>query len=158
MSAFLKLDVFRSLPKDLTEPTFCGGISKFILDFNQGLTTSFYYSFTVSMICSITLILLTVTEVRNYIMPQTQSQISIQSSHEMDKFKINLDIVMPRMPCDVIGLNVEDSMNNRVSDYYGELHKHRLDKNGRELSVETWEEKSENRRAVADRVERELKE
>ena len=62
------------------------------------------------------------------------------------------------MPCDVIGLNVEDSMNNRVSDYYGELHKHRLDKNGKELSVETWEEKSENRRAVADRVERELKE
>ena len=109
-----------------------------------------------SLICSITLILLTVTEVRDYIMPKTQSQISIQSSHEMDKFKINLDIVMPRMPCDVIGLNVEDSMNNRVSDYYGELHKHRLDKNGKELSVETWEEKSENRRAVADRVEKEL--
>ena len=65
---------------------------------------------------------------------------------------------MPRMPCDVIGLNVEDSMNNRVSDYYGELHKHRLDKNGKELSVETWEEKSENRRVVADRVEKELKE
>ena len=42
MSAFLKLDVFRSLPKDLTEPTFCGGVSKFIFDFNRGLTLFFY--------------------------------------------------------------------------------------------------------------------
>lgn len=30
MSALLKLDVFRSLPKDLSEPTFCGAVGKFI--------------------------------------------------------------------------------------------------------------------------------
>ena len=42
MSAFLKLDVFRSLPKDLTEPTFCGGVSKLIWDLYQGLTLFFY--------------------------------------------------------------------------------------------------------------------
>lgn len=29
MSAFLKLDIFRKLPKDLTEPTFCGGVGKY---------------------------------------------------------------------------------------------------------------------------------
>ena len=28
MSAFLKLDVFRKLPKDLTEPTTCGAMGK----------------------------------------------------------------------------------------------------------------------------------
>ena len=42
MSAFLKLDVFRSLPKDLTEPTFCGGVSKCNSCFNRGLTLFFY--------------------------------------------------------------------------------------------------------------------
>jgi len=45
---------------------------------------------------------------------------------------------MPKMPCDVIGLTLEDQMGNRVSDYYGELKKHRIDKKGNELSVETW--------------------
>ena len=49
-------------------------------------------------------------------------------------------------------------MGNRVSDYYGELHKHRLDKDGNELSIESWQEKNDNRKAIADRVEAELNE
>ena len=65
---------------------------------------------------------------------------------------------MPNMPCDVIGLTLEDQMGNRVSDYYGELKKHRLSKDGIELSVETVDEKNKDRRTVADRVEAELKE
>lgn len=138
MSAFLKLDIFRKLPKDLTEPTFCGAV--------------------VSTLCTIVLILLTVTEVRDYFKPATQSMIAIQSSHTSDKFHINIDIELPKMPCDVVGLTLMDSMGQHVSDYYGELHKHRISKTGEDLSVETWQEKTANRREVADRVENELKE
>lgn len=47
-------------------------------------------------------------------------------------------------------------MGNSVADYYGELKKHRLDVDGIELSVETWEEKSANRKVVAERVEAEM--
>ena len=65
---------------------------------------------------------------------------------------------MPYMPCDIIGLTLEDQMGNRVSDYYGELKKHRIDANGNELSIETWSEKIDNRKAVAERVEREKEE
>lgn len=137
MSALLKLDVFRKLPKDLTEPTFCGAI--------------------VSTICTVVLVLLSITEIRTYLSPATASMIAIQSSHDSDKFHINMDIVMPFMPCDVVALTVEDQMQNRVSDYYGELHKHRLTKDGEEISVETWEEKNQNRQVVADRIEQELK-
>ena len=79
--------------------------------------------------------------------------ITIQSSHDSDSFHINMDIVMPLMPCDVIALTVEDQMGNRVSDYYGELKKHRISSTGEELSIETWEEKSSNRQDVADRIE-----
>ena len=46
---------------------------------------------------------------------------------------------MSRMPCDVIGLDLEDSMGNHIQDYYGELYKHRLDKKGKEISIETWQ-------------------
>ena len=65
---------------------------------------------------------------------------------------------MPYMPCDIIGLTLEDQMGNRVSDYYGELKKHRIDVDGNELSIETWSEKIDNRKAVAERVEREKEE
>jgi len=88
MSALLKLDVFRKLPKDLTEPTFCGAV--------------------VSVICTVALVLLSITEIRTYLSPATSSMITIQSSHDSDKFHINMDIVMPYMPCDVIALTVED--------------------------------------------------
>ena len=107
----------------------------------------------VSTICTVVLVLLAITEIRTYVKPSTSSMITIQSSHDSDKFHINLDIVMPFMPCDVIGLTLEDQMGNRVTDYYGELHKHRLSNRGEELSIETWEEKNANRQEVANRIE-----
>jgi hypothetical protein len=61
MDSFLKLDIFRKLPKDLTEPTFCGGF--------------------VSLLCSAVLIFLTVSEINTYIKPSTSSEIAIATSH-----------------------------------------------------------------------------
>ena len=71
--------------------------------------------------------LLSITEIHNYVKPSTSSQIAVQSSHETDKFHINIDVTMAKMPCDIIGLDLTDSMGNHVNDYYGELHKHRID-------------------------------
>lgn len=34
---------------------------------------------------------------------------------------------MPLMPCDIIGVDVEDKFGNEIKDYYGELRKYRLD-------------------------------
>ena len=82
----------------------------------------------------------------------------IQTSHRLDTIRINIDIEMPYMPCDVIGMDVEDSIGNRIQDYYGELHKNRMDEDGNYLSVETWKEKNESRRAILDKIKRELKE
>ena len=62
------------------------------------------------------------------------------------------------MPCDVIGLTIEDQMGNSVEDVDGDLKKHRLDMNGVELSVETFQEKNDERQVIADRVEKELNE
>jgi len=59
---------------------------------------------------------------------------------------------MPRMPCDVVGLDLEDSLGNHVEDYYGELHKHRLSSTGAVLSIESWKEKNQNRKEIAERV------
>ena len=62
------------------------------------------------------------------------------------------------MPCDIIGLDLEDSMGNHVQDYYGELHKNRLSADGEVLSTETYAEKQSSGKEVLERVERELAE
>lgn len=94
------------------------------------------------------LVFLTVTEIRTYMQPQTSSMIGVQASHTKDVFKINIDVEMPFMPCDIIGLDLMDQMGNHVTDYYGELKKHRLDKFGEEVSIESWQEKNANRNEV----------
>lgn len=56
------------------------------------------------------------------------------------------------MPCDVIGLDLEDQMGNQIDDYYGDLHKNRIDSEGNHLSTETWTEKNDKRALIVDRV------
>ena len=94
------------------------------------------------MACSILLVLLTLSEFRTYFDPSTSSNMIIQKSHNSDKFHINIDIEMPRMPCDVIGLDVEDNMGYHIVDYAGELQKIRMDSMGNMLETETYDDHS----------------
>ena len=66
-------------------------------------------------------------EIRNYTMPRTHSELFISTSHKEDTLHANIDITFPLVPCDIIGLNLRDSLGNQINDYYGQLHKHRLD-------------------------------
>jgi len=52
MSAFLKLDVFRKLPKDLSEPTFCGALGKYKRQ-TQHVFVKMNVSFNTRLICSL---------------------------------------------------------------------------------------------------------
>jgi hypothetical protein len=80
----------------------------------------------------------------------------IQTSHATDRFHINIDIEMPRMPCDVIGLDIEDNLGYHVVDYYGEMTKTRIDRDGLLLEVETEADRSVARDRLYDRVKKEL--
>jgi len=57
MQSLLKLDIFRKLPKDLSEPTFCGALCKsfHLMDYTL-----------VSIVCTIVMIVLGTSEIRNY--------------------------------------------------------------------------------------------
>ena len=100
----------------------------------------------VSTVCTVILAMLTVSELRTYLSQETSTQMFIQTTHRLDTIRVNLDIDMPYMPCDVIGVDVEDSIGNHIQDYYGELHKHRIDADGENINIETWKEKNENRK------------
>lgn len=57
--------------------------------------------------------------------------IDVNSGEE--KLHINLDITLPKCPCDILSLDIVDVTGVHVVDIEGKLHKHRLDKNGNEI-------------------------
>lgn len=63
-----------------------------------------------------------------------------------------MDIVFPHVPCDILGLNYRDQLNNQESDYIGKLHKHRISKEGESLSVEKLEDKQDKRSTIKERT------
>jgi len=91
------------------------------------------------------------SEVINYFSEHTYSSLFIGTTHNSDVFHTNVDITFPYMPCDVIGLNYRDSLENAVNDYYGELKKHRISAQGQDLGIETWYEKTMRRDEVTTR-------
>lgn len=64
--SLLKLDVFRKMPKDLTEPTFCGAVGKKSI-------CEIILSNIVSMMCTGLLILLCSTELEKYFRIETNT-------------------------------------------------------------------------------------
>ncbi len=96
---FLKMDFFRHMPKDLTEPTFCGAI--------------------VSVVCSFVIAFLCISETISYFSVNVHSSMLVDVSHRDDQLHINLDIMFPYMPCDILTLDVEDVMGTHVVDVAG---------------------------------------
>ena len=103
------------------------------------------------------MVFLGMSEIVNYFSEHTYSNLFIGTSHRSDVFHANIDITFPKMPCDVIGLNYRDSLENSVNDYFGELHKHRIDKNGKDLGIESWYEKTQQRNEIYHRALKEFK-
>jgi hypothetical protein len=71
---------------------------------------------------------------------------------------VNVDIEFPYMPCDILGLDIEDTLGKHIGDYYGELHKYRLAADGTELNIESWSDKNSSRQKLYERVDKELAE
>lgn len=63
---FAEFDIFRKLPKNMTEPTFCGAV--------------------VSFLCTVILIVLTISEFKDFLGGKTSSTMEIDTSHRSDKF------------------------------------------------------------------------
>jgi len=126
------------MPRDLTEPTFCGAL--------------------VSVVCTFVLFALTVYEVQNYINAESHAELIIDTSHRDDFIDVNVDVVFPKLPCDILSLDVQDILGTHKTDIMGvDLKKIRLDRDGKQLSVETPGEANEFHAKVAQRAKEELK-
>ena len=141
------MDIFRKLPKDLTEPTFCGALGKY--------KTSIIINI-VSFACTVVLIMLCMAEVGRYMSVQTKSDMLVDISHHDDRLNINVDIEFPRMPCDVLSLDVQDVMGTHVVDMTGSLFKKKISKTGEVLSVTSALESMQNRMDIMNKVKEEI--
>lgn len=121
LSSFKKFDIFRKMPRDLTEPTFCGAI--------------------VSIICTFVLISLTIFEVQSYIRAESKAELIVDLTHRDDFIDVNLDIIFPNMPCDILSLDVHDILGTHKQDVMGDLKKHRIKEDGTKISTESALEK-----------------
>jgi len=97
-----KFDIYRKINKDLTEPTVTGGC--------------------ISIACVTLIIVLLVCELYSYLSPEIVSELfveNVDSKEYSSRINVHLNISLPRLPCDVVGLDIQDEGGRHV---VGELN------------------------------------
>lgn len=69
-----------------------------------------------------------------YIIINPNTVYIVTFNYYLTKLQVNLDIVFPKMPCPMIGVDIQDVVGSHSLDLGGRLYKRRLDKNGGYLS------------------------
>ena len=77
--------------------------------------------------------LLFLNELINFLTNKTSSRMYVDVNPGADKLKVNLDIDIDNIPCDLLAILTSDALGERSSDIKGEIIKSRLDKKGRKL-------------------------
>jgi len=115
LNKFKQLDVYRDVPKDLTKQTVTGAA--------------------VSVICTLFITYLFVTEFVAFTTLQTAASLYVDAPDKADddyeNIKINLNMTLHRVPCAVLSVDVQDVMGTHVVDVHGKLLKSRLDSAGK---------------------------
>ncbi|CAM6001566.1 unnamed protein product [Sphagnum balticum] len=113
-------DLYRDVPRDLTEQTLTGAV--------------------ISTLALLFIAYLFFSELVNFLTPKIEHTMSVESpmivaasadfNDHYDRMTIHMDISVYRLPCAVISVDAQDIMGSHVMDVGGELHKTRLDAAG----------------------------
>lgn len=110
MKAIKGFDLYRKVPRDLTEPTISGAaVSCFTVAIAVYLFVSEFFVFT---------------------QRKWDSEMSIEKSKTEEKLQINLDITLPSLPCELLSFDAQDVMGSHEVDAHGNLYKERLTSKG----------------------------
>mmetsp|Transcript_71590 Transcript_71590/g.165562 ORF Transcript_71590/g.165562 Transcript_71590/m.165562 type:complete len:348 (+) Transcript_71590:40-1083(+) len=110
MKAIKTFDLYRKVPRDLTEPTLSGAAVS---------------------CCTVYLALyLFLSEFFVFVQRRWESEMMIVESKTEEKLQINLDITLPAMPCELLSFDAQDVMGSHEVDAHGNLFKERLTSKG----------------------------
>mmetsp|Transcript_21593 Transcript_21593/g.39490 ORF Transcript_21593/g.39490 Transcript_21593/m.39490 type:complete len:334 (+) Transcript_21593:85-1086(+) len=111
-----KLDVYRKVPADLTEPTLSGAI--------------------VSIVAASVMILLFFSELSEFLHVNTQSEMFVDVNRGGEKLTINIDVTFPRFPCGIMSLDAQDIIGTHIINVEGSMKKQRISADGADLGDE----------------------
>lgn len=115
-------DIFRRVPKDLTEATTTGAI--------------------ISILCVLVMASLFFGEVITYISPRVQSDMVVAPYSDNDgNIRVNLDISFPMLACSHLTLDFIDILHRNVPNSMGGIKKQRIGADLKPISRETEEPK-----------------
>lgn len=110
MRAVKRFDLYRKVPRDLTEPTLSGAAVSF---------------------CTISIgLYLFVSELNVFMQRRWESEMFIDESKTEEKLQINFDVTLPQMPCELLSFDAQDVMGSHEVDAHGNLFKERLTSKG----------------------------
>jgi len=86
-----RLDIYRKVPKDLTQPTVTGAI--------------------ISICCCVFMAYLFASELLHFIQPDIVSELFVDNPGNSDeKIPVELNITLPRLACNFVGLDIQDDL------------------------------------------------
>jgi len=110
-SRISRFDMYRSLPKDLSEPTSIGG--------------------SVSLFAMALMSYLFLSELWAYLTPTVTSTLHVSNAADtFDMVTIHFNLTMHRLPCVVTSLDHQDVMGAHTMDMHGSVHKVRMAADG----------------------------
>jgi len=104
-----QLDVYRKVPKDLTESSVLGGL--------------------VTVVCGLILLILFGSELFAYWKVRTNSELLVDVDRNNDPLRINLNLSLPFLSCDVLSLDAQDILGKHIVDVSTHLHKTKINSN-----------------------------
>jgi len=85
-----RFDIYRKIPKDLTQPTTFGAI--------------------VSICCVVFIFLMICTELAWFISPDIRSELHVENNNPNDRIPVRLNMSLPKIKCDFVGIDIQDDM------------------------------------------------
>lgn len=85
-----KFDIYRKIPKDLTQPTVAGAV--------------------VSICCVVFITFMLGTELLWFISPDIRSDLTVDNANPTDRIPVRINITLPKMRCEHLGIDIQDDM------------------------------------------------
>ncbi|XP_071033182.1 endoplasmic reticulum-Golgi intermediate compartment protein 1 isoform X3 [Parasteatoda tepidariorum] len=85
-----RFDIYRKIPKDLTQPTLTGAI--------------------ISVCCCCFILILFLSEFLHFMNVSVISELFVDNPGDNDRILVHLNVTLPNLQCSVIGLDIQDEM------------------------------------------------
>jgi len=80
----------------------------------------------------------------------------VDVTHHDDRLSINVDIEFPKMPCELLSLDVQDIMGTHIVDIAGSLYKKHLSADGKVIGQQSMFDMVQSKQDLIEKVKREL--